>query len=184
MEKELIRCTKFSVVSRTVELPNGLIVEREIVIHPGAAVIVPILDSGELIMLRQYRPAVERYLLEFPAGTLDGGNVGKREGGRDGVEDHRVCAERELVEETGFRAGALEYLGEIIPAPGFCNEIQHLYLATQLTFVGSAPEEGEILEEQRVEPKDFFELVGRGEITDCKSIAAFVKAKASGKLGL
>lgn len=170
MERELVKCTKFSVVSREVDLPNGLKVQREIVVHPGAAIIIPVLDSGELIMLRQYRPPVKGYLVEFPAGTLDN------------KEAHRRCAERELFEETGFTAGQLEYLGELVPSPGFCDEIQHLYLAKALTFVGAAPEQGEILEELRVKAADFLKMVGNGEIVDCKTIAAYTKARALGKL--
>ena len=170
VEKELVKCTKFKVVSRELVLPNGLHVDREIVVHPGAVVIIPVADDGELIMLKQYRPAVDQYLIEFPAGTLEAD------------EEHRYTAERELIEETGFQAEQLEYLGQLIPSPGFCDEIQHLYIAKQLSFVGAAPEPGEIIEELRVSVADFAKMVAAGEILDCKTIAAFTKAEAMGFL--
>src|SRR2546421_610982 len=104
----------------TVELPNGKRAQREIVRHTGAVAIVPIDSDGNVVMVRQYRHAAGRVLLEIPAGTLNPG------------EDPDLCAGRELQEETGYKPGKLRRIGGIHLAPGYSTEFIHLYVATQL----------------------------------------------------
>jgi ADP-ribose pyrophosphatase len=94
---------------------------REVVEHPGAAVVVPVLPDGRIVFVRQYRHAVGEFLIELPAGTLEPG------------EDPAVCAARELEEETGWRAGKLEPLGIVYPSPGILSEVMSIYVATELT---------------------------------------------------
>ncbi|MHC4862198.1 MAG: NUDIX domain-containing protein, partial [Planctomycetota bacterium] len=100
--------------------PDGREYTREIVEHPGAAVVVPFLDDGRLLLVRQYRHPIERAILEAPAGTLEPG------------EDPAACASRELEEETGYRAGKLERLGTVYPSPGVLSEVMHVFCATEL----------------------------------------------------
>ncbi len=108
----------------TLLLADGTTLERGIVEHPGAVVLVPMVQQGDepmVLMLRQYRSAVSQTILELPAGT------------REWDEDWLVCAQRELREETGYRAEMFTPLGDIWPAPGFSSEVMKLYLATGLT---------------------------------------------------
>jgi ADP-ribose pyrophosphatase len=139
---------------------------REIAVHPGGAVIVPVRDDGKILMVTQFRYPLKKIILEFPAGKLDKG------------EDPIKCAVRELEEETGYKTENIFKLGEIYTTPGFCSEILHLYLAKSLTYGEHKREEGEegmeIFEfsEQEIEDK-----IRRGEINDAKSICAFHLAK-------
>jgi ADP-ribose pyrophosphatase len=130
------RGTPVHLTSQIVDLPNGRRVEFDLVHHPGAAAVVPFLDDGRVLLIRQYRFATGGEILEVPAGKLDAG------------EAPEACAARELEEETGYRAGRLERLGSIWTTPGFCNEVIHLYAAFDLTPT-----------EQRLEPDEIIELV-------------------------
>lgn len=114
----------FAVVREVVELPSGLRQDLAIVRHPGAVGVVALQPDGRVTLVRQYRHAIGRELLEIPAGRLEPG------------EDPRAAAARELEEETGYRAGTLESLGSFFPAPGFCSEELHLFLARDLTLAG------------------------------------------------
>src|SRR6185295_4519284 len=105
----------------TVTLPNGLTVDLEVVRHPGASAVVPLKDDGTVILIRQFRHAAGGFIYEIPAGKLHPG------------EDPRVCAARELEEEIGYRAGQLDLLSSIFTAPGFTDEVIHIYKATRLT---------------------------------------------------
>lgn len=104
----------------TVTLPNGATVELEVIHHPGAAAVVPLKDARTVILIRQYRHAVGGYIYEIPAGKLYHG------------EDPRECAQRELEEEIGYRAGVLELVSSVYTTPGFTDEVIHIYKATQL----------------------------------------------------
>lgn len=104
-----------------VELPNGKTSKREIIKHPGAVAILPITDEGKIVMVEQYRKALERTLVEIPAGKLERG------------EDPKHCAQRELEEETGYVCEKLDWLISFYTSPGFADEIVHLYVATGLT---------------------------------------------------
>ncbi|MEM3071888.1 MAG: NUDIX hydrolase [Candidatus Bathyarchaeia archaeon] len=106
-------------------------VVREVVEHPGSVAIVPMLSEKEVILIKQYRYAVGHELLEIPAGTLE-----RR-------EKPVKCAERELLEETGYRAHSFRRLGSVYLAPGYCNELIHIYLAESLEYVGQRADEDE-----------------------------------------
>jgi ADP-ribose pyrophosphatase len=143
-----------------VSLPGGAIAELEIVHHPGASCVVPVLDSGEIAFVRQFRHAVGGWLLEAPAGKLDAGEA---------PED---CARRELEEETGFVAGRLEKLGLIHTTPGFSDEIIHLYVARDLVPGIVAHDEHEVMSVERHPRADVMAMLRDGRITDAKTICA------------
>ncbi len=104
----------------TVELPNGQQAVREIIRHPGAVAMVPLLPGGKVVLVQQFRHASGKIMLEIPAGTLEPG------------EDPHAAAARELQEEVGYRPGTLERLGGEYTAPGYTSELIHLFLATDL----------------------------------------------------
>jgi ADP-ribose pyrophosphatase len=136
--------------------------KREIVVHKGSAVIVPLFDDGTIALVRQYRYAAEKFLLEVPAGTLN----------KD--EDPELGAIRELEEEIGVRASKIEKLAEFYVSPGFLTEKMYLYLATDLTETKQALEVDEILSIERHPIADALGLVYRGEIQDAKTIIALL----------
>lgn len=145
-----------------VRLPDGRETEREVVEHRGAAVIVPLTDHDEVLMVRQFRYAVGEGLLEIPAGTLEPG------------EAPLACAVRELAEEVGAQAARWEPLAAFYPAPGVMTEVMHLFLATGLTEgpADSTPDEDLIVE--RVPLGQAVDMVRRGEIRDAKSLAGIL----------
>ncbi|HLX08228.1 MAG TPA: NUDIX hydrolase [Thermoanaerobaculia bacterium] len=149
-----------------VRLPNGSELDFEMIHHPGAAAIVPLLGSGEVLMLRQYRYATGGWLLEVPAGT------------RDGDEPPELCAARELREETGYRAATLQPLGWIWTTPGFTDERIWLYLATDLVGGDQALESDEVLTLERLPLDRAVAMAAGGEIVDAKSVAALLRAAA------
>jgi ADP-ribose pyrophosphatase len=151
----------------TVEAADGHRSTRDIAGHPGGVCVVAIDDQDRLLLVRQWRHAAGRALLELPAGTLDRHPDGS-------IEDHAGAAARELEEETGSRAGAWRYLGAFWTAPGFTSELMHLYLATDLVPVhegGLAPDDDERLELQPVPFEAALAMVQRGELPDAKTIA-------------
>ena len=146
--------------------PDGRQSTRDIVGHPGAVAIVAVDPDDRLVMVRQFRLAAGRTLLEIPAGTLDRSADGS-------LEDPDLAARRELEEETGFRAGTWEHLGAFWTAPGFATELMHLYLAGGLVPAVDArlaPDADERLELERVSWRAAVEMVERGEIADAKTI--------------
>jgi ADP-ribose pyrophosphatase len=149
----------------TVQLPNGSLTRRETVRHSGAVAIVPLDRDGKVILVRQYRHATGRALLEIPAGTLDKG------------EDPDQCAIRELQEETGYKPGKLHKIGGIFVAPGYSTEFIHLYLATDLTASRLAMDEDEFIEVQHVPLPDVLNRIQSGEIPDAKTICALFLAQ-------
>ena len=132
--------------------------QREVVHHPGSAVIVPVFDDGTVALVRQYRHPAVRYLLEVPAGTLAKG------------ERPEVGAARELKEELGLVAARLEKLSEFFVSPGFCEEKMWVYLATELSEGEQALEDDEILDVVRLPIADALEMITSGEIEDAKTI--------------
>lgn len=147
-----------------VELPNGRAVEMELIRHSGAAAVVPIDADGNVLLVRQYRHATSGWILEVPAGKLDGS------------ESPEVCARREVEEETGYRAGSLESLGWIWTTPGFTDERIWLFLARDLTRSEQRLEDDEVLSVLRVPAREAFEKALGGEITDGKSVCALLRA--------
>ncbi len=139
----------------TVSLPDGRTKIREIVVHPGAAAIVPLMDDGEKVLLvEQYRKAIESKTLEIPAGTLEEG------------ESPEECARRELIEETGFQASKLDKLMEFYPSPGFSSEIIHIFVASGLKKVSDAEAELPI---RFVRLNELLTKIRNGEIKDGKT---------------
>jgi ADP-ribose pyrophosphatase len=145
-----------------VRLPDGRVVEREVVEHPGAAAMVALTDREEVLMVRQYRYAVGQTLLELPAGTLEAG------------EDPLACAVRELAEELGATARRWEPLATLFYSPGFLTEVMHLFLASDLVEGEPRPGPDERLTVQRIPLPEAVELVRRGEVRDAKSVAGLL----------
>jgi ADP-ribose pyrophosphatase len=137
----------------------------QIVRHPGGAAVLPLHDDGSITLIRQLRPAVGDFLLELPAGRLSPG------------EDPKLCAGRELMEETGLNAGSLHSLGILHSSPGVFDEVIHLYLATELSQGEAAPEAYEEISCVRIQLEDALAMAARGEITDGKTIAALLRAE-------
>ncbi len=151
----------------TVRLPSGRVSRREVVEHPGAVAVLPVLPSGELVLVRQYRHAVGRTLLEVPAGT------------REPDEPAEACARRELLEETGYEAGSLRELTRFYVSPGWASEELIVYLATDLVARQAQPADDEQLAVERVAPERVPELIRRRDIADAKTLIAVL-----GYLGL
>lgn len=155
----------------TIERSDGSRSQRDIVAHPGAVTVVAIDDEDRVLLVRQWRTAAERSLLELPAGTLDVDRV------TGTTEDPDAASRRELEEETGCRAGTWQRLAEFWTTPGFTTELMHLYLATDLQAADAdrrLPEEDERLELERVPFDAAVAAVERGEIADAKSIVGLL----------
>ena len=150
-----------------VRLPDGSEATREYVVHQGAVVVIPLLDSGELIFERQYRYPLQRALLELPAGKIDPG------------EEILQTAKRELLEETGHRAAEWRYLGVMHPCVGYSNERIEIFLARglQLDDGGQQLDHGELLDLLNLSLEDAVQGVRNGEITDAKTISALFWAE-------
>lgn len=146
----------------TVELANGRTTQREIVEHGESVAIVALDAQDNVLLVRQYRKAVEKNLLEIPAGGLNP------------HEDPREAAQRELQEETGHGAHKMEHLGGFYSSPGFCTEYLHLYLATDLYPTATPSEEDEDIEVVKVPLMQIPRLIASGEICDSKSHAGLL----------
>src|SRR6185295_11484959 len=142
----------------TITLPNGITVELEVVRHPGAAAMVPLKDDGTVVLIRQFRHAAGGFIYEIPAGKLQPG------------EDPTVCAARELEEEIGYRSGRLELLSSIFTAPGFTDEVIHIYKATELTAGRQHLDRDEVLEVIEMPLSEAMSMIETRAIRDAKSI--------------
>jgi len=154
----------------TVRFPNGKTGQLEMIRHSGAAAVLPVLsdpsaEDPQILLVRQYRYATGGYLLEVPAGRPD------HEG-----EDWEVCARRELEEETGMVAGALTKLTAIYTTPGFCDELIHLFMATELTNGNASLDEDEFLNTEVMLLSEALEKIRDGEIQDAKTICTILYA--------
>jgi ADP-ribose pyrophosphatase len=149
-----------------VRLPDGSEALREYVKHPGAVVIVPVLDDGKLILEHQFRYPLGRVVLEFPAGKIDPG------------ESPEATAKRELFEETGFTAGEWRHLGLIHPCVGYSDEHIEIFLARKLEQHGGQNlDQGEFIDLLKLSPEETMAAVRDGKITDAKTIAALFWAE-------
>ena len=149
-----------------VRLPNGKVMDLELVHHQGAVAVVPVIgeDVLDVLMVRQYRHATGGWLLEIPAGKLEP------------AEKPEACAIRETEEETGFRPSELEPLGWIWTTPGFCDEKIWLFLARGLEETRQGLDEDEVLELERLSLQEAVDRAVRGEIHDGKSVCALLRA--------
>ena len=144
--------------NHAVKLPNGRTVRITLIKHPGAVIIAPFLNKDTVVMMRQFRPALKKYIYELPAGTLDPN------------ESLATCAHRELLEETGLKAKKLTKLGSIYPVPGYSTEIIHLFKAEQLTMTQAQPEEYEVIETMPMTRLQVRQLMAKGKLMDAKTI--------------
>lgn len=152
----------------TVTLPNGRVAELEIAHHPGGAAVVAVDDAGRVCLLRQFRHAAGGWIVELPAGKLDGG------------EPPLDCARRELAEEAGVTARRWDRLGEYLSSPGVLTEVIHVFLARDLEAVPAAPEEHEVLEVEWVALEKALQMAATGDgLRDGKTLVGLLWAGAA-----
>lgn len=148
--------------SESVKLPNGRTIKISYINHPGAVIIAPFLSKDRVLFMRQYRPALKKYIYELPAGTLDPN------------ESLLTCAKRELIEETGYRTAKIKKVGQIYPVPGYSTEVIHVFKAENLVVGIAEPEEYEVIELVPMSNKEVIKRIKNGQIMDAKSICALV----------
>ena len=145
----------------TVKIPNGHICEFDFLGHQGAAAVLPVTDDGKLLLVRQYRNALDRFTLEIPAGGLEGPE-----------EPTKEAAARELTEETGFVAGRMDFLLSVVSAVAYCNEKIDIYLARDLQKSERHLDADEFINVEAWDVSDLLELCYNGTIQDAKTVAA------------
>jgi ADP-ribose pyrophosphatase len=155
----------FRLVTENITLSNGITVDIDVLRHPGAAAMVPLLDESTVLLLRQYRHAVGKCIWEIPAGTLNP------------AETVEACARRELVEETGYSAQVFEKLGEITPLPGYADERVHLFLASALTPADQNLDADEMLSVHPTALSEALGMIFSGDIQDAKTITGLLLAE-------
>ena len=160
-EKLVYKGSFLDIVNVDVKLPDGNNVSRDIVKHPGATAIIAFLDEENIILVEQFRLALNKIMLEIPAGKLN----------KD--EEIIECARRELQEETGYVAKELEYLGSIVTAPGFCDEIIYLYKASDLILGEKNEDEDEFTNVKVMNINKVKDMIRKGEIIDAKTVSVF-----------
>jgi ADP-ribose pyrophosphatase len=158
----LLETSRFKVLRHHYLAADGRPITRETVQHPGAVVIIPLMADGSVCLLRNYRVAVHQMLIELPAGTLESG------------EKPKDAAARELAEETGYAAGRLDPLAELLMSPGILNERMYVFVATELSSGKPAPEAGEEIEAFVVPWQEALAMTEDGRIQDAKTIAALL----------
>lgn len=160
--RQLHRGRHFSFYQDEVELPSGRRTVRDIVRHPGAVAVLPVLPDGRIVLVRQYRYAAGRTLLEIPAGTLEQG------------ESPLDCAQRELREETGYVARYIKSLMSCYMAPGYSSEVIHFFVAEGLYEVGAKSELDETIEIVKLERRRIIEMIEENSIEDAKTIVGIL----------
>lgn len=156
--EEIFRGNFLRAVRDTVRLPDGNTATREYILHPGAVMVVPLLDDGRVVMERQYRHPVKQILVEFPAGKLDA------------KEAPLACGQRELLEETGYVAREWAYATSIQLAVGYCDEVIHVWFARGLTLTRPQLDEGEFVEVMTATPSEVHDWCREGRIQDSKTL--------------
>ncbi len=163
MPREIVHVgRKIRVAVDTTTTPDGKTIRRDVVLHPGAVVILPILDAEHIVLLRNHRFAIGETLWEVPAGTVEVG------------EPLQHCAERELAEETGYVAAKWQSLGYLYASPGVLDEKLHLFVAEELTAGPAKPEPDEQLHPVTVRFDEAIRMCLNGEIKDAKTITALL----------
>ncbi|MFI3212662.1 MAG: NUDIX hydrolase [Eubacteriales bacterium] len=147
----------------TIQVPNGNIVKWDFIGHKGAAAVIPVRDDGKLLMVRQYRNALDRVTLEVPAGGLNGAE-----------EPTKVAAARELEEETGYKSDHLELLISIRTTVAFCNEKIDIYVAKNLQKSKQNLDEDEFINVEAYSVDELAEMIYSGKIEDSKTISAIM----------
>lgn len=160
--EDLLRGKFLRVYRDTVRLPDGSHATREYVKHPGAVVVIPLLDDGRVVLERQYRYPVGQVMIEFPAGKLDAG------------EDPLVCGQRELLEETGYTARQWARAGAMHLAIAYSDEVIHIYFARGLTLGQRRLDEGEFLDVFTATPAELLDWSRTGALTDAKTLTCLV----------
>ena len=162
----------FTLQIETLTLPKGHELKAEIIRHPGSVVIIPVTDDGEIILVRQYRPAIGRWAWELPAGSLKPG------------EEVEQAAARECQEEIGLIPKTLEKVGAFYPTPGYCDEEMNFYVASGLRTPGSGDTDAHADEDEDSEAKPMSrariaEMIAGGEIIDLKTVAGLALLSGS-----
>lgn len=160
------KCKIFDVWEEEFDLPNGKTIKQSWINHNPTVAIVAINDKKELLLIKQYRNAVKKNLLEIPAGSLDGNK-----------ESPAVCAQRELAEETGFKAKKLIKLFEGYLLPGYCNEYMYFFLAKNLIHAPLTPDDDEFIETIPVSFSKAKKLIKNGKIIDAKTVLGIMLAE-------
>lgn len=158
MVKPIYKGTVVTLNVDTVRLPNGHTIDLEVIRHPGASAVVPLKEDGTVVLIRQFRHAANGFIYEIPAGKLHP------------KEDPLDCAARELEEEIGYKAGRFELLSSIFTAPGFADEVIHIYLATSLTIGTQNLDQDEVLEVVEMPLREAISKISDGTIRDAKTI--------------
>jgi ADP-ribose pyrophosphatase len=159
---KVFRALRFDVEEVHQRLDDGQLLSRHIVRHPGAVVILPLVDAEHVCLIRNFRIAVNRWLLELPAGTLEP------------PEPPAVTAARELTEETGYRAKSWEYVHTFRMSPGILDERMYFYVASELTYLDPQREHGEQIENLVLSWSDIDRLLRDGLIEDAKTLVALL----------
>ena len=158
MVKPIYKGTVVTLNVDTVRLPNGHTIDLEVIRHPGASAVVPLKEDGTVVLIRQFRHAANGFIYEIPAGKLHP------------KEDPLDCAAREREEEIGYKAGRFELLSSIFTAPGFADEVIHIYLATGLTIGTQNLDQDEVLEVVEMPLREAIAKIEDGTIRDGKTI--------------
>jgi ADP-ribose pyrophosphatase len=162
-DKLIYKGSRIDLVVRPMTTTSGKTQQREVAVHPGAVIILPLLDDGRIVLIRNQRHTVNQELLELPAGTLEP------------PEDPAVCAARELTEETGYTAGSITPFGWFYTSPGILTEKMYVFIATQLTLGQQDLEDNEQILPYPVTQSDALSLIRQNLIVDAKSIATLLK---------
>jgi ADP-ribose pyrophosphatase len=158
-----LKQSPLTIVRRTLRLPTGRTLSKPQVLHSGTVAILPLLDDGQVVLIRQYRSALDDFLIEIPAGALEEG------------EDPRRCAERELQEEAGYRPQTLHALGGFYVAPGFSDEYMHLFVAQDLVPSRLEADADELIEVFNLPLTEALRRVESGQIRDAKTIIGLLR---------
>lgn len=167
LDRALVRkCRIFDLYKDTIKTQDGHVVQYDFIWHKGAAAVVPVRADGKILMVKQYRNAVDRFTLEIPAG------------GKDGAEEPPYdCAMRELEEETGYRTDKLEHLIDVYSAVAYCNEKISVYVAENLIPSRQKLDEDEFIDVEAVSLEELTDMIFDGSIMDSKTIAAILAYK-------
>lgn len=167
LKRELVHSgTVISLYKDYVEIPNKTVAQWDFIKHKGAAAVVPVTKDGKILMVKQYRNAIDRFTIEIPAG------------GRNTVEEPTLeCAKRELEEETGYKSDNLEFLISLKTAVAFCNEAIDVFVARDLIKTSQNLDEDEFIDVEAFEIEELCNRIFLGEIQDAKTVSALLAYK-------